>query len=133
MYGGNGQTTFGLPNLQGRSAIMQGQGPGLSARYIGESGGAESVVLTVTTMPSHTHTINAKPTGGTATPTNMVWGTSNAAKAAANFYAPAAAPPVTMNASALAPNGTGQPHNNMMPYLVVFFGIALQGVYPPRQ
>jgi microcystin-dependent protein len=83
-------------------------------------------------MPVHTHTANGKTAGGQASPTNMVWGTSNAAKVAANFYAPAAPSPVNMNAGALANSGGNQPHNNMMPYNTLNFNIALQGVYPPR-
>ena len=131
-YGGNGQSNFALPNLQGSAAMFSGQGPGLSLRSLGETGGSQTVTLTVTAMPSHTHTINAKTGGGTANPTNMVWGTSNAGKSAANFYAPAAPSPVNMNAVALANTGGNQPHNNMMPYLTLNFNIALQGVYPPR-
>jgi len=131
-YGGNGQTTFGLPNLQGSAAMFWGQGPGLSVRDLGETGGAQNVTLLVTEMPSHTHTANGKVAGGTASPAGMVWGTSNAGKVAAFFYAPAAPAPVNMNAGALANVGGNLPHNNMMPYLALNYNIALQGVYPPR-
>lgn len=131
-YGGNGQSTFGLPDLQGRAAMFNGQGPGLSLRDLGEQSGSDSVSLLITEMPAHTHTVNAKAAGGTANPTNLVWGTSNAAKVAANFYAPAAAAPVNMNPVALALSGGNQPHNNLMPYLTLNFNIAMQGVYPPR-
>lgn len=131
-YGGNGQSNFALPNLQGSAAMFWGQGPGLSLRDIGEAGGSQTVTLLVTEMPVHTHTANGKTAGGQTSPTNMVWGTSNAAKVAANFYAPAAPSPVNMNAGALANSGGNQPHNNMMPYNTLNFNIALQGVYPPR-
>jgi len=131
-YGGNGQTTFGLPNLQGSAALNAGQGPGLSQRFLGETGGSPTITLIVSEMPSHTHAASGKAAGGTASPTNMVWGTSNAGKVAANFYAPAASPPVNMNAGALANVGGSQPHNNLMPYQVLYFNIAMQGVYPPR-
>lgn len=131
-YGGDGRSTFALPNLQGRAAIFSGQGPGLSQRSIGETGGAQTVTLQITEMPLHSHTVNGKTVGGAANPANMVWGTSNAAKAAANFYAPVAASPVNMNPNALANSGGNQPHNNLMPYNTVYFNIALQGVYPSR-
>ncbi len=131
-YGGDGRSTFALPNLQGSAAMHQGQGPGLSQRDLGETGGQQTVTLVLSEIPMHTHTANGKVGGGTANPSNMVWGTSNAAKVAANFYAPAAPSPVTMNTGALANAGGNVPHNNMMPYLTFNFCIALQGVFPPR-
>lgn len=109
-----------------------GQGQGLSERFIGEQGGSENVTLIVEEMPSHTHTVNAKVAGGKANPLDMVWGTSNAAKVAANFYAPAAPAPVDMNPVALAISGGSLPHNNLMPYNTLNFCIALQGTYPSR-
>lgn len=131
-YGGNGQTNFGLPNLQGNAAMHPGQGPGLSLRNLGEMSGTPTVTLLLSEIPLHTHTANAKTPGGQAVPTGMVWGSSNAAKAAANFYAPAAGTSPTFNPVALPPTGGSLPHNNMMPYLTLNFCIALQGVYPPR-
>ncbi len=131
-YGGDGRSTFALPNLQGSAAMHPGQGPGLSPRDLGETGGQQTVTLVLSEIPMHTHTANGKVAGGTANPSNMVWGTSNAAKVAANFYAPAAPSPVTMNAGALANAGGNVPHNNMMPFLTFNFCIALQGVFPPR-
>jgi microcystin-dependent protein len=131
-YGGNGQSTFALPDLRGRAAMYWGQGPGLSLRDIGQTGGSDTVTLLVTEMPLHTHTVNGKVAGGTANPTNMVWGTSNATKVAANFYAPAAPAPVNMSVSALATSGGSLPHNNLMPFNTLYFNIALQGVFPPR-
>ncbi len=131
-YGGNGQSTFALPDLQGRASMFHGQGPGLSLRDLGEQGGGQTVTLIVTELPLHTHTVNGKTSGATANPTNMVWGTSNAAKVAANFYAPTAPTPVNMNAGALANAGGSLPHNNLMPYNTLNFNIALQGVFPPR-
>jgi len=131
-YGGDGKSTFALPNLQGRAAMFDGQGPGLSLRDLGEQGGEPNVTLIISEMPAHTHVVNAKVAGGTASPTNMVWGTSSAAKVAAFFYAPAAPAPVGMNPAALSIAGGSLPHNNLMPYLTLNFNIALQGVFPPR-
>ena len=131
-YGGNGQTTFALPDLQDSAAMFWGQGQGLSLRDIGEKSGSETVTLLVSEMPLHTHTVNAKLAGGQASPTDMVWASSNAAKVAALFYAPAAAAPVNFNPGALSITGASFPHNNLMPYLTLNFNIALQGVFPPR-
>lgn len=132
-YGGNGQSNFALPDFQGNIGMHPGQGPGLSLHDLGERSGSETVTLLITEMPLHTHTpVNAKVGGGQANPGGNMWGTSNAAKAAANFYAPAAASPVLMNPLSFGPSGGDQPHNNMMPYLTLNFCIALQGVYPPR-
>lgn len=132
MYGGDGKSTFALPDLQGAAAMFWGQGTGLSLRDQGELGGSPTVTLLTSEIPSHVHTVNAKVAGGQAVPTGLVWGTSSAAKAAANFYAPAAPSPVTMNPGALSITGSSFPHNNMPPYLTLNFCIALQGVFPPR-
>jgi microcystin-dependent protein len=131
-YGGDGKSTFALPDLQDCAAMFWGQGPGLSLRDLGEKSGSENVTLIITEMPVHTHTANANVAGGQANPAGLVWGTSSAAKAAANFYAPAAAAPVIMNPTALSITGGSQPHNNMPPYLAMNYCIALQGVFPPR-
>lgn len=130
-YGGDGRSTFALPDLQGRGAMHPGQGPGLSLRDLGEMGGSDNVTLLITEIPAHTHTVNARDAGGTTTPQGNMWGQSKAGKVAANFYAPAGTP-VDMNAAALSVAGLSLPHNNMMPYLTLTFCIALQGVFPPR-
>jgi microcystin-dependent protein len=131
-YGGNGQSTFALPNLQGRAAMQHGQGPGLSLRSLGEMGGSETVTLLTSEIPSHNHVVNAKVTGGQADPNGLVWASANAQKLAANFYAPAKGTGTLMNANASGVTGGSLPHNNMMPYLTLNFCIALQGVFPPR-
>ena len=131
-YGGNGQSTFALPDLQGNAALHQGQGQGLSQRFIGEMSGSQTVTLITSEMPAHTHTpTNAKTIGGQADPTGNMWGASNAAKVAANFYAPAG-PTVNMNFAAFSLTGGSLPHNNLMPYLTLNFCIAMQGVFPAR-
>jgi len=124
-YGGNGQTTFALPNMQGRVLINAGQGPGLSDYYQGESGGEENHTLTSSEIPSHSHTVKATVATGTATsPTGAYLG----AAATGNQYGDA--PTTTMAPGALAVAGSTMPHNNMMPYLTLNCIIALQGIFP---
>lgn len=131
-YGGDGKSTFALPNLQDSAAMHPGQGPGLSQRFLGEMGGSQTITLLVSEIPVHTHTANAKTVGGLATPTNNVWAASNAQKLAANFYAPAQGSAVAFNPLALSIAGGSLPHNNMMPYLALNFCIAMQGIFPAR-
>jgi microcystin-dependent protein len=124
-YGGDGRTTFGLPNLQGRAPMHLGQGPGLSQHDLGESGGSSSVSLTQTQIPAHNHgVVMTAASGEDTTPNGQVLGQ-------VQLYGPAnnLAP---MKADALPLAGGSQPHNNMMPYLVLNFVIALQGIYPAR-
>ena len=129
-YGGNGQSTFALPNLQGSAPMHPGLGPGLSLHDLGETGGSQTVSLLESEMPSHSHTLNASSTTGTKSlPTaNSLARTSGATP----YLPPAGAPLVAMSATSLAVAGGSQPHNNMMPYLTLNFNIALQGVFPPR-
>src|SRR5215813_6055601 len=121
-YGGDGQNTFALPNLSSRVPIHQG--PGF---VIGQTGGEESVTLTVQQIPSHTHVAQCQSTnGGQSTPQSGVWAAS-----ASNPYSNVA-PNTPMNASALAPSGGSQPHDNMLPFLVINFIISLFGVFPSQ-
>ena len=129
VYGGDGKSTFALPNLQGSAAMHPGQGQGLSLRDLGQIGGAETVTLLVSEMPFHTHSLNAA--GGDVAESNVAQ--NNAMTRASNgnpytgtFTATLMAP------QALAPAGGSLPHNNMQPYLTLNFNIALQGVFPPR-
>lgn len=131
-YGGNGKTTFALPDLQGSAPMHPGQGPGLSLHDLGEMGGSETVTLLESEIPSHSHTLRCSTAGtdeeGLKTPAGNTTGTE------ANtfpIYGPAANL-VSMAPQALPPAGGDQPHNNMMPYLTLNFCIALQGVFPPR-
>lgn len=127
-YGGNGQSTFALPDFQGRAAVHQGQGPGLSQYFIGESGGSETVSLLQSEIPSHNHNLMASDN------------VAERNNPAANYYSvpdsgfvhASAANLTPMSPNSLAPAGGDQPHNNMPPYLVLNFIIAMQGVFPPR-
>jgi microcystin-dependent protein len=126
-YGGDGQSTFALPNLQGRTAIGAGQGPGLSNRDLGENGGTTSETLTLQQLGSHTHAANAGTAGATGTPGANIWG--QGARGRPPIYGPAANL-TTMNASAMSLAGGSQPHNNMQPYLTLNYLISLQGIFP---
>ncbi|MEO5714169.1 MAG: tail fiber protein [Luteolibacter sp.] len=129
-YGGDGKSTFALPNLQGNAPMHPGQGPGLSLHDLGEEGGTQTVSLLESEIPAHSHTLMAQstPLGGAANPA----GNSFNRPASGNLYSASVANPVALADQALAPAGGGQPHNNMQPYLTLNFCIALQGVFPPR-
>ena len=122
-YGGNGQTTFALPNLQGRTPLHSGSGPGLSLRTLGQQGGSEAVTLATTQLPVHTHA----PAASNAAPT--------VGPPAGNFWAQGRYS-TTGNAAMLHADigntGGGQGHENRSPYLVVNFCIALTGIFPTR-
>jgi microcystin-dependent protein len=130
-YGGDGKSTFALPNLQGSVALGQGQGPGLSQRFLGEQGGSETVTLIQSEIPAHTHFWQAavdKADNSVPDPTKVVSLSNNG-----NAYAPAnTQPQVFFNPQALSVAGSSFPHNNMQPYLTLNFCIAMQGVFPPR-
>jgi microcystin-dependent protein len=124
-YGGDGQSTFAVPDLRGRLPMHMGNGAGLSARTIGESGGVESVTLTTQQIPNHTHAPLADSNNGNqTTPQNGVW-----AAAAASRYS-SSAPNLAMNNTLVGQAGGSQPHENLMPYLAVSFIISLFGVFP---
>jgi len=133
-YGGNGSTTFALPDFRGRIGINQGQGPGLSNYVIGETGGFENVTLNINQMPSHIHTMQANSASATvSTPSSNV-PASLASPFSGFWVAPAniTGSPLSMNTAALTPAGGTQPHENRMPILAINFIIALNGVYPSR-
>jgi microcystin-dependent protein len=125
-YGGDGRTTFALPNLQGAAPMHQGQGPGLTPRVLGETGGSETVTLLPTQIPAHTH-----PLTGSGDDANTL---SPAGASPAVAGVPQYRPDqnTAMAPGALGTAGGGQPHNNLQPYLTVNFVIALQGIFPPR-
>jgi microcystin-dependent protein len=128
-YGGDGKSTFALPDLQGRAPMHPGQGPGLSLHDLGETGGSETVTLLESEMPAHTHTLNTYPhdPSDRFNPTGAALGRSNNG----NAYGPAGSLG-NMAFQSLAVAGSSLPHNNMQPYLTCYFCIALQGVFPPR-
>ena len=129
MYGGNGQTTFALPDLRGRVALSPGQGPGLSSYSQGESSGVESVALLTSQMPAHSHTAQASTAlGSQATPA----GSHPAVSPLALGYVYRGGAGGTMPSQAMSATGGGQPHNNMQPYLALNYVIALAGIFPPR-
>jgi microcystin-dependent protein len=127
-YGGNGETTFALPDLQGAAPMHPGQGPGLSLHDLGESGGSDTVSLIESEMPAHSHSLRGSNTlGDTPNPTN------NALARFVNAYQQNSTQNlVAMAPQSLAPAGGDQPHNNLMPYLTLSFCIALQGIFPQR-
>jgi microcystin-dependent protein len=133
-YGGDGKSNFALPNMQGSAPMHPDQGPGLSLYSLGELGGSTTVTLLEGEIPSHSHALL----------TNTVVGDTNAPSPgvslarshnATAYQSPAAQVPgdtVFLASNALTPAGSGQPHNNMMPFLTLNFCICLQGIYPPR-
>ena len=135
-YGGDGKSTFALPNMQGNVPMFYGQGPGLSLYDLGEEGGSQTVTLLDSEMPAHAHPLNATTAAGTGNDPNGTmfadgdW-SFQGASGKVQYYT-VAAPTVTMNTQAVGFTGSSFPHNNLMPYLTLNFCIALQGVFPPR-
>jgi microcystin-dependent protein len=129
-YGGDGKSTFALPNLEGSAPVGQGQGQGLTDRFMGETGGAQYITLIQTEMPVHNHVARTNAEGSTSsTPTDLIW----------TDVSDLASPPyglaqnlTQMSWQALTISGGSLPHNNMQPYLVVNFIIAMQGIFPAR-
>jgi microcystin-dependent protein len=132
-YGGNGQTTFGLPDLQGNAPMQQGQGQGLSLRDLGESAGEQTVTLLLTEIPAHTHTVTCTDSPGTQnSPAAGIWSKATILRQPQTAYSDHSNQPVQMNPFAFGITGSGLPHNNLMPYLCLNFCIALQGIFPAR-
>jgi microcystin-dependent protein len=128
-FGGDGKTTFGLPNLQGSVPLQWGQGPGLTYRNLGEKNGSEQVTLSSYGMPPHTHALMASAHEGTLNTPSSAAGLARSNPTTIYNASGALAP---LNANAVTPAGGNLPHNNLMPYLTLNFCIALQGLYPPR-
>ena len=129
IYGGDGRTTFGLPDLRGRVPIHAGQGPGLSDRRLGAKSGAETVTLNTHQLPSHTHPI--KGTNDAATATDPA-GQVPAQSSTIDLYV-STAPTVNLNPAAVPGVGGSGSHSNLMPTLCINFIVALFGIYPSRQ
>jgi microcystin-dependent protein len=126
VYGGDGKSTFALPDLQGNASMQPGQGQGLSQRVLGELSGVESITLLVSEIPLHTHVMNTTfEDANNGNPSGRYFGRGQPV-----YVAPAALG--TMAFQMLSPAGGGLPHNNMQPYLALNFCIALQGIFPSR-
>lgn len=121
-YGGNGQTNFALPNLRGLVPIHWGGG-----HTLGEAAGSTAVTVNIQQLPTHTHFVNGSTvaTGGSASPNGRYLGGAN------NAYR-GGGPTTTLNPAMVSSVGGSQPHNNMAPYLVLNFCIALQGIFPSQ-
>jgi len=129
-FGGNGQTTFALPDLRGRAVLAMGQGSGLSSYALGQQGGAESVVLTGGQVGSHTHALVGAATSTTPTPgPAVVLGTTAAADP---IYATAGTNAVLTTAAVSPSAGGGVPHENRQPSLAVTYIISLFGIFPTQ-
>jgi len=127
-YGGNGSTTFALPDLRGRIPIGLGQGPGLPPVTIGETGGSETVSLLATQIPAHSHSVYGAVNGTRSSNP----GGNLLASGEMDLYNRDTTGAVELSAAAVASNGGGQPHNNLQPFLCMNFVIALEGVFPSR-
>lgn len=129
-YGGNGTSTYGLPDLRGRAPMQFGQGPGLSDRVLGEQDGAENVTLLSTQMPAHSHSpLGSTAAGSQGAASGGTWASSSGGRTPPPLYQNVKN--TAMRTDLVGFAGGNQPHNNMQPYLAITFIIALQGVFPP--
>jgi microcystin-dependent protein len=128
-YGGDGITTFGLPDLRGRVPVHFGQGPGLSNYELGQVGGTENTTLLVNNLPAHKHALNATSEGGTTSaPAGAYLGNTGALDREYNTSGTV----VAMNANAIGLSGGSQPFPILQPYLALNYVIAMQGIFPSR-
>jgi microcystin-dependent protein len=127
-YGGDGESTFAVPDLRGRAMIHQGTGPGLSTYVIGQAAGVEQVTLTTNQIPAHTHVPLGVTSGGNSpSPQNAYWSALNSGQ---NYYSQTATGGVAIAANAIQPAGGNQPHENLPPILAISFIISLFGIFP---
>jgi microcystin-dependent protein len=129
-YGGDGRSTFGLPNLQGMAPMHAGQGPGLTDRVQGEVGGSQAITLLSNEIPAHNHTFNAG-SGGRGNVATVGGNVNTDASALTNIYG-ASTDGTQMSPNMILPTPASQPHENMQPYQVLNFIIALVGIFPAR-
>jgi microcystin-dependent protein len=132
-FGGDGISTFALPDLRGRAPIHMGQGPGLSLYIIGQNGGVETTTLSVNQMPTHNHTINATSNPGSSSHPNAQFLASSGGGAIYDSGAGGNGVDSQLNSGAVNPVGGGQPFDNHMPYLTMNWLIATQGIFPSWQ
>ncbi|HTI72647.1 MAG TPA: tail fiber protein [Candidatus Limnocylindria bacterium] len=128
-YGGDGKSTFALPDIRGRAPMHPGQGPGLTSRSLAEKGGSDSVTLTTDQMPQHAHVVNVLTTPAAKTAPE---GAELAATRDNVYGTPGLKRLVALDSRSVGTTGGDQPHNNMQPYLSLHFAIALFGIFPPR-
>jgi len=129
-YGGDGKSTFALPDLQGSAPMQPGDGPGLSRHDLGETGGSETVTLLQSEIPAHSHGVLANVNPANLAAPSPVRSLARSAPGVAYKASPQADAPFALQT--IAPTGGTLPHPNMQPYLTLNFCIALQGVFPPR-
>jgi len=130
-YGGDGQSTFAVPNLCGRVALSQGQGPNLANYALGQTAGSESVTLSAGQTGGHSHALMAPALAGTTTTPGTTTALAQNAQPAVDMYG-TAAPNTSLAVASITPAGGNQPHENRQPYLTVNYIIAWAGVYPPQ-
>lgn len=129
-YGGDGRSTFALPDLRGRTPVHAGTGPGLTTRRIGQRSGAETVTLNLTQVPAHDHT--AQQPGSSAGPTTGSPANAQAATVDQDAYNQGGPTNSSMQAFTTGSTGGGGGHDNMQPFQVVNYIIAMEGIYPSR-
>ncbi|MFS0553602.1 phage tail protein [Brevibacillus sp. 179-C9.3 HS] len=129
-FGGDGKSTFALPNLQGKVPMGQGAGPGLTPRVVGEIGGVANVTLLHTNMPAHTHEAKASNTPTIDSPVNAIW-SSTSGRGGIGAYG-TTSDNTHLSPEAIGITGETHPHSNMQPYLGLSFIICLNGIFPPR-
>ena len=131
-YGGDGESTFALPDLRGRIPVHFGNGPGNVSYPISQMAGTESVTLTMQQIPVHNHAVLTSNAAATASPSNAFFASSTSNQPGTNVYNADEDAGTNLNPATLGPSGGSQPHDNMQPYLVYTFIISLFGIFPSQ-